>query len=31
MKTFILQNVKTAEKMENFTSAYYLFEQDESL
>ena len=31
MKTFILHNVNTAEKMENFTSAYYLFEQDESL
>ena len=31
MKTFILQNVNTTEKMENFTSAYYLFEQDESL
>ena len=26
MKTFILQNVNKAGKMENYTSAYYLFE-----
>ena len=26
MRTFILQNVNTAEKVENYTSVYYLFE-----
>ena len=26
MKTFILQNVNTAGKIESYTSAYYLFE-----
>ena len=30
MKTFVLQNVNTAGKIENYTSAYYLFEQDQS-
>ena len=30
MKTFILQNANTAGKMENYTSAYYLFELDQS-
>ena len=31
MKTFILQNENTAGKMENYTSAYYLFEPGQSL